>query len=335
VFTVRGHGVHSAFEDHVRFLTSRDDTQTAVNGRPRRSTDIVHLHTVGPYSLLFLLFGAYRKVATAHITVGSLVESIVGARQLRWIIQRYLRSFYNRLDLLIAVSEQTAVELRQAGVTKPVVVLPNLIRCQEVHAARNRRTQVRRRLGLGDSEVLVLSVGQVQPRKGLVEFLKCARNMPQVRFLWAGAAIFGAASADKSNLERSLRTASSNVLYTGQVSRHQIFEYLAAADIYVSLSRQETFGLAVLEAAAASCPLVLSDIPVFRATYGGAAQYVGVDGPVPIIAKLAEDGELRRNWGRQARKVAIRHDWGSVGESLISVYREVTERDGEAAPFSR
>jgi 1,2-diacylglycerol-3-alpha-glucose alpha-1,2-galactosyltransferase len=324
-FTVRGHGVHSAFEDQVLFLAGRHDIRTVVNGRPRWSSDIVHVHTVGPYSLLLLLLGGRRKIATAHVTAESLIGSVVGAKRLLWLIRRYLRSFYNRTDVVIAVSEHTAGELRQSGVTRPVVVVPNFVRCQGVDSALGRRAQVRRWLGIDEGQVLVVSVGQVQPRKGVSEFLACAIELPKVRFLWAGGAIFGAASAKRSCLEEALRGAPNNVQHTGPVPRDKILGFLAAADIYVSLSRHETFGLAVLEAAAASCPLVLSDLAVFRATYGKAAQYVDAGDPVPLIAKLADDEALRRVWGARAREVAARYDWRHGGKSLMSVYREVTE----------
>ena len=45
VFTVRGHGVHTAFEEHVNALKSYTDYSVKINSK--RPTDIVHVHTVG------------------------------------------------------------------------------------------------------------------------------------------------------------------------------------------------------------------------------------------------------------------------------------------------
>ncbi len=49
---------------------------------------------------------------------------------------------------------------------------------------------------------------------------------------------------------------------------------LAGAAVFASAARYEPFGLAVLEAAHAGLPLVLSDIPTFRELWNGVAQFV-------------------------------------------------------------
>lgn len=53
----------------------------------------------------------------------------------------------------------------------------------------------------------------------------------------------------------------------------------AAASVFVSMSRYEPFGLAVLEAAQAGCALILSDIPTFRELWDGVATFVDPDDP--------------------------------------------------------
>jgi glycosyltransferase involved in cell wall biosynthesis len=55
------------------------------------------------------------------------------------------------------------------------------------------------------------------------------------------------------------------------VSRSELLEWYARADVFVSLSRHETFGLALLEAAVAGAPVVASDIPAYRETASFAA----------------------------------------------------------------
>ena len=46
------------------------------------------------------------------------------------------------------------------------------------------------------------------------------------------------------------------------------------ASLYVSLSFYEGFGLALLEAMKFKCPVVCSDIPVFREIYQNSCKYV-------------------------------------------------------------
>jgi glycosyltransferase involved in cell wall biosynthesis len=58
------------------------------------------------------------------------------------------------------------------------------------------------------------------------------------------------------------------------LSAREVAERLAERPVFVSASRYEPFGLAVLEAARAGCALLLSDIPTFRELWAGAAAFV-------------------------------------------------------------
>jgi 1,2-diacylglycerol-3-alpha-glucose alpha-1,2-galactosyltransferase len=322
-FTVGGHGVHSAFLDHARYLTTMRDVELVINGRPSRKVDVVHVHTVGPYSASLLLSASGAKVASAHLVPESLVGSIVGATWLSRPTCRYLSWFYNRADLVVAVSEYVKAELLRIGVKSPIVVLPNWIACEDVRASQIRRYEVRAKLGLGRADTLIVSVGQLQPRKGVLEFLSAARQLPDMTFLWVGEAIFGAASLDRTELRRALTLAPQNVIHVGHIPRSAVFDLLAAADIYLSLSKQETFGIATLEAAAAGRPLVISDLPVFHGVYGGAAQYVPSEGPMKLLSALALSETLRHDWGRRAAKVADKYQWHPNGEALLFLYRSL------------
>ncbi len=51
---------------------------------------------------------------------------------------------------------------------------------------------------------------------------------------------------------------------TGLISRDKVFEHYTAADLFVSASRGEGLPVAVLEAMACHCPVILSDIPPHR-----------------------------------------------------------------------
>ncbi len=67
---------------------------------------------------------------------------------------------------------------------------------------------------------------------------------------------------------------SAAVSWLGQLPHEVMRAHLQHAAIFVSPALYEPFGLSVLEAAAAGCALVLSDIPTFRELWSGAALFV-------------------------------------------------------------
>ena len=305
-----------------------------VNGPPRKDVDLIHVHTVGPYSAALLISSNAVKVASAHLVPDSLRGSIVGAGAMHRFFRPYLSWLYNHADLVVAVSDYVKVELLGMGVTKPILVVPNWVHAGDVRRPSSTRLAMRSRLGLDPSDVLVVSVGQLQPRKGVLDFLATAAELPKVRFLWVGESIFGVASLDRTELRRALAQASPNVRCAGQVARATVYDYLAAADIYLSLATQETFGIAVLEAASAACPLVLSDLPVFRATYGDAAQYVPAGGAAATLSALAASSALRNEWGFRAAEAASAYQPDPNGDHLLAGYNMLLKTKRRVASSS-
>lgn len=60
------------------------------------------------------------------------------------------------------------------------------------------------------------------------------------------------------------------VEFTGLLRRDEVYEHLRSADLFISTSRGEGLPVAVLEAMANRCPVLLSDIPPHREIAGGA-----------------------------------------------------------------
>ncbi|HEY8611401.1 MAG TPA: glycosyltransferase family 4 protein [Roseomonas sp.] len=112
----------------------------------------------------------------------------------------------------------------------------------------------------------------------------------------------------------------------GQLEEATLAAWLARAPIYVSLALYEPFGLAVLEAAQAGCPLILSDIPTFRELWEGAALFVPARddaAAASAIMRLAADGAERARLGDAARTRAARYTVAAMTEAMLDVYRSV------------
>lgn len=115
----------------------------------------------------------------------------------------------------------------------------------------------------------------------------------------------------------------------GQLSAREIRSRLASRPVFVSAALFEPFGLAVLEAAQAGCPLVLSDIPSFRELWGGAAIFVNprdVHGFTREIEVLLRNAELRQRLGTSARCRAMDYSVRAMIEGTIAQYEGVLQQ---------
>ncbi|MFC7396145.1 glycosyltransferase family 4 protein [Chelatococcus sp. GCM10030263] len=98
---------------------------------------------------------------------------------------------------------------------------------------------------------------------------------------------------------------------------------LANRPIFVSAALYEPFGLTVLEAAQAGCPLVLSDIPTFRELWNGAAVFVpprDAQGFAAALTRLAADEQERAALGATAVARATRYGITRMASAMAEIY---------------
>jgi glycosyltransferase involved in cell wall biosynthesis len=98
---------------------------------------------------------------------------------------------------------------------------------------------------------------------------------------------------------------------------------MSRAAIFFSPALYEPFGLAVLEAAACGCALVLSDIPSFRELWTNAALFVAPhdsNGFAAAINRLAEAPSERRALGQRAAMRAREFTLARQAEQVQQVY---------------
>ena len=123
-----------------------------------------------------------------------------------------------------------------------------------------------------------------------------------------------------------------NLHAVGTQTDRQIGRWLAARPVFVSAALYEPFGLAVLEAAAAGCPLVLSDIPTFRELWSGVAAFVDpedAEGFAQTARLVVQDDFARAEMGRRAQRRARRYTVEAMTGRMARLYAELT---GKAAP---
>ncbi|MDO4773674.1 MAG: glycosyltransferase [Candidatus Saccharibacteria bacterium] len=324
-FTVQGHGVHTAYvemRDSLRQLPKEVDIKTNTAGK----FDIVHVHTVGLYSLWRLLFSGRRRVVSAHVVPDSFIGSLKGARVWRPLAKWWLRFFYNRADLVLAVSTYTKAELQKLGVKRRIEVLYNTIDTKKYHTSPQLKKAARQSLGIDQDAFVVISSGQVQPRKRVDVMAAIARRLPDTTVIWVGGVPFGAVAADNRSMQHMMNHPPQNMMFTGVVPLEAMVDYYRAADVFVLPSEQETFGLVVVEAAAAGLPVVLRDIHDYDDTFrGGAVMAEADDDFIRAVQRLRDDAELYAQQQTAAGRIAQRFDSKAGAERLLTLYRELLE----------
>ncbi len=324
-FTVQGHGVHTAFVEVTNALKAREDADVAIN-TARKNADIVHTHTIGLYSARKLRQSGGKKVISGHVVPASFIGSLKGAKLAEPFARLYLRRFYNKADLVLAVSDYTKQELKKIGVKKPISVLYNTIDTAKYASSPAAKKSARRKLGIDKDAFVVIGSGQVQPRKRVDVFVAMANKMPDVEFVWVGGIPFGAIAAENGAMQKIMKKPPKNLKFTGVVPLDEMADYYRAADVFVLPSEQETFGLVVVEASAAGLPIVLRDVSDYDTTFrDGAVMAMSDDDFASQVDKLRTNKTFYRDQQKAATRIAKRFDSKAGGERLVEFYRSVLD----------
>lgn len=118
------------------------------------------------------------------------------------------------------------------------------------------------------------------------------------------------------------------VQFVGQIPHVRVPQELAKLDIFVALSRLESFGVAIIEAGAAGCPVVVSDaggLP--EVTVEGVTGFiVPRDNPRAAAAALEQlvlCPSLRLQMGHAGHAHVTKHySWNASIQTMLSVYEE-------------
>ena len=330
VFTVKGHGVHTAFIEMTAALEDRPDVDVKVN--TFRPADITHIQTVGLYSLLHLLFGRGKKVVSVHVIPDSFVGSLVGVKYWYGLSVWYLKFFYGRADRLLAVSEVVKQTLQtQLKVTKPIEVLYNTVDRQKYAHTLADRAQARQSLSIDEQKNVVLGNGQVQPRKRYDIFIETAKKMPEALFIWVGGIPFKSLGADHKKMESLIQSAPSNVITTGVIDLSEVKKYFWAADVFFLPSNQENHPLAVVEAAASGLPIVVRDIKEYDASFGNDVVRGNDETFQQLISQLLTDKKRADEAVKGANRIIDRFDNVAGGQHLMDAYVAVLGKNPTAS----
>lgn len=154
-------------------------------------------------------------------------------------------------------------------------------------------------------------------------------DLPQIRLRITGA------GTQQHRLEQALRSAglAHRAFFAGAVPHEQIPAELAELDIYVALSRAESFGVAVIEASACGLPVVVSNVGglpevVDDGVTGLVVPANDVEAAVVALGKLLRSPDLRHRMGKAGRSVVKeRFSWDRCVDRMVEVLEQV-QRSG-------
>lgn len=209
----------------------------------RANADVVHAHNYHAFPLFFAALGVTdeRFIVTTHYHG----ESASEARDVLLSLYRpFGRWAVEKADKVITVSEWERERL-QENLGVDAIVIPNGV---DVGRFANAKPERRERPYL-------LCVGRLEKYKGVQHVIRGLTELPEYDLVVAGSGPY------LKELERIARKegVADRVDFLGYVGDDRLPRLYAGAEVYVTMSEFEAYGMTVAEALAAGTPCVLRE----------------------------------------------------------------------------
>ena len=238
-------------------------------------------------------------------------------------------------DALLPCSEHEAAIMRAMGLRQPLKVVPLWIDVSAIHATPDEHVDDHPSpITHHRSGPTLLFIGQLTPRKGYDLLVRALPAVLERHPTTHVQIVSGLNPADRAAMEAMARELDvlDHIEFLGRVADARLVNLFRAAELYVTPTRYEGFGLTLLEAMAARAPIVTSDIPVVNeivrhAENGWLVPYNNPAELAQAIVHLLDNPQLRRKLVEGGeRTLRERFDEATLVQEIETVYEQMAVR---------
>lgn len=266
--SVQGHGVLTAHDEQVALVKEELGNSFTVLENSPHCCEIQHYHTINLRYFLKLPLAKHKGVTVGyvHFLPETLEKSLRLPPIIKQLVYGYVMGFYRSMDYLVTVNPSFVDKLCAYGIDRErIAYIPNFVSSQRFFPIPGLdKRAAKARYGIPADSFTVLSVGQLQKRKGVLEFLALARELPDVTFVWAGGFSFGKLSEGYEEICKAMDAPPDNVRFLGMVPHEEMNRLYNLADVMFQPSFEELFPMTILEAMSCGLPMLLRDLPEYR-----------------------------------------------------------------------
>ena len=285
------------------------------------SYDIIHCHTPVGAVAARLAAREARKTGTKVIYTAHGFHFYKGAPVLNWLVYfpaEWLCGFLT--DVLITINREDYDFAQKHIHAGKVCYVPGV--GVDMDRFGGSRETAREKLGIGNEEFVLLSVGEMTVNKNHRLALQALALLPEkpIRYVLVGR---GERMEDLQAQARELGIAD-RVIFTGY--RNDVSELYPAADAFFFPSFREGLSVALMEAMASGLPAIVGKIrgntDLIDDGVEGLYMPLTPEGAAEAIRKLYDDPALGARLGEAAREKVRRFSAPEVQRKMREIYRD-------------
>jgi glycosyltransferase involved in cell wall biosynthesis len=235
--------------------------------------DVVHTHLYRAqvYARPAARLGKTPVVLTTEHSIG---ETHIERRKMTKGVRRLYLASEAFSDATIAVSDIVVERLVNWGVpAKKITMIPNGVNLDELAFSSEARRQVREQFAIDADAYVIGALGRLDPNKRIDLLMEAVA--PQLSNKCVLFIVGRGEEQERLEAEATRLGVTDHVVFAGYQS--DTAAMLSAFDLFVTTSRQETFGLSVLEALGSGLPALFTTCPALDGIETDRAHHVEGD----------------------------------------------------------
>lgn len=267
-----------------------------------------------------------------------------GVFDFEWLMKSYLRLYLKQCDFVFSPTKGIKDYLLKDCNVPPekAGVLPTGLSEDNYQASPDQILAIREKYH-AENIPLLLTVSRMAKEKNLFFLLEAIAQTKRLyqkpfRILFAGD------GPDKQKLEKksSMLGLQDTVIFTGNISNHEIAPFYKAADGFIFASKTETQGIVIAEAFAGGTPVIaVRASGVEDLVQDGLTGYLTEEDTMIFASRLTEylsDSTLRQKMAENAYRAGLSFREEAVAQEAIRRYNEViaaVERPNEEGKHAK
>lgn len=278
-----------------------------------RSFDVIHAHS---YHALPSLFAALAKnerrfVFTPHYHGG-------GHTPIRNLLHKPYRlmgsKIFERADRIICVSEYERRKIMSdfTLLEEKIEKIPNGLNLEEFKKIKREEH---------NREKTLLYAGRLEEYKGIQHMIQALPLLKDFKFEIIGRGPY-------ENVLRKMAEkfgVSNRIKWYKNITREEMLQHYASADLFLMLSTHEAYGITVVEALASGLPCIVAMGSALEEFVDG-ERCMGIETPITpgrLIKVVQQIIKARAEVKKDTRPLPFA-DWDEVTDRLIEVYRKIS-----------
>ena len=324
--SVEGQGVGSAYLEQVGLLREGASDVFDIVINDKNDADIVHVHSINPNFYFKMKNTKGVSVCYVHFLPHTLDGSIKLPKPIFNIFKKYVIKFYNNADHLVVVNPIFIKDLEKYNIKREkITYIPNYVSKDNFYKkSKKEKDNIRSELGISKDSFVVLGVGQIQTRKGVLDFVSVAKSLPDITFVWCGGFSFGKITDGYDELKQVYENPPSNLKFLGIVPRDKMNDMFNMADLLFMPSYNELFPMAILEAVNIGIPLLLRDLDLYEdILFKKYLSGNNNDEFVLCIKKLSSDLKFYQKYSKLSDEISDYYSKENILKIWIKFYQDI------------